>query len=566
MQFACFGKRLSCIRPGTGVALDAVLEDTDMGKTALVWAMGLSAVLAMPAGAELSPFEGPATAAPGSRIDELVFGRLRQLGIEPANLCSDAVFVRRVYLDVIGTLPTGQEVRAFLADRDPNKRSILIDRLLERAEFADYWAMKWSDLLRVKSEFPINLWPNAVQAYHRWIRTCLRENWPYDRFVREMLTASGSNFRVPQVNFYRAVQSREPQALAQAVALTFMGVRAENWPKERLAGLAAFLAQVGYKSTEEWKEEIVYFDPNDAAQTLCGAREAQPAAGAVRVVPRTAVFPDGKSVVLSPDRDPREVFADWLIRPDNPWFARNLVNRIWSWLLGRGIIHEPDDIRPDNPPVNPELLTYLEGELVAAHYDLKHIYRLILNSQTYQLSSIPHTDGPQADANFAHYPLRRLEAEVLIDALCRITGTTEQYSSLIPEPFTFIPENLRSITLADASITSAFLETFGRPPRDTGLESERNNRPTAAQRLYLLNSSHIRRKIEQGRGLRALTPARGRPREAVTELYLTILSRFPTEEELRVVQSYAQSRTDRRGAGMDLAWALFNSAEFQYRH
>jgi hypothetical protein len=214
-------------------------------------------------GAVSGHFDGPPVGAPRGRIDELVFGKLEQSGVQPAPLCSDAVFVRRAYLDMIGTLPTAQEARAFLQDQDPNKRAVLIDRLLEREEFADYWAMKWSDLLRVKSEFPINLWPNAVQAYHRWIRTCVKENWPYDRFVREMLTASGSNFRVPQVNFYRAVQSREPQALAQAVALTFMGVRPEGWPKERWAEMAVFFSQIGFKHTEEWKEEIVIFDPNE---------------------------------------------------------------------------------------------------------------------------------------------------------------------------------------------------------------------------------------------------------------------------------------------------------------
>jgi hypothetical protein len=256
-----------------------------------------------------------------------------------------------------------------------------------------------------------------------------------------------------------------------------------------------------------------------------------------------------------------------LIRPTNPWFTRSIVNRVWSWLLGRGIIHEPDDIRPDNPPGNPELLAYLEQELVAAHYDLKHIYRLILISRTYQQSFIPQKDGPEADAHFTHYPLRRLEAEVLIDALCQITGTAEQYSSPIPEPFTFIPEEHRSIALADGSITSSFLETFGRSPRDTGLESERNNRPTAAQRLHLLNSSHVQRKIEQGPGLRALVQSSGRPREVVTELYLTVLSRFPTEEELKALQGFARpGAANRRTAVVDLAWALVNSPEFLYRH
>ncbi len=500
-------------------------------------------------------FESSAPLAARGRVDELALGRLKQLGIRPANPCSDAVFLRRVYLDVIGTLPSAQEARAFLSNQDPNKRSALVDRLLEREEFADYWAMKWGDLLRVKSEFPINLWPNAVQAYHRWIRTSVKENMPYDRFVRELLTSSGSNVRVPQVNFYRAVQSKEPQAIASAVALTFMGARAEKWPQQQLERMAGFFSKIGYKSTDEWKEEIVFFDPGKAAGT--GASTNQ-----------TAVFPDGKSARLLPDQDPREVFADWLIRPGNPWFARNIVNRVWYWLLGRGIIQEPDDIRQDNPPVNPELLDFLERELVSAHYDLKHIYRLILNSQIYQVSPIPKTDRPEGAANFAWYPLRRLDAEVLIDAICQITGTTEEYASPIPEPFTFIPEEERSIALADASITSSFLESFGRPPRDTGLESERNNRPTAAQRLALLNSSHIQQKIQQSAKLRALFQAGGaNGMQALNEVYLTILSRFPTPEEMRSAGSYSQAFAGNKwGAVVDIAWALINSAEFLYRH
>jgi hypothetical protein len=499
------------------------------------------------------PFESDADWTPRGKIDELVFQKWKTLGIQPARVCSDEVFVRRASLDVIGTLPTVQEVRQFLLDRSPHKRQTLISQLLEREEFADYWTMKWCDLLRVKAEFPINLWPNAVQAYHRWIHTCLKSNLPYDKFVREMLTASGSNFRVPPVNFYRAVQSKQPQAIAQAVALTFMGVRADKWPKERLEGMAAFFSQISYKSTKEWKEEIVLFDPSKAT-TKSGA-------------PVTAVFPDGKSVRLPPGRDPREVFADWLIKPENPWFARNIVNRIWSWLLGRGIIHEPDDIRPDNPPQNPALLTLLERELVAARYDLKHIYRLILNSSTYQLSPIPRSNHPEAAANFAHYLLRRLEAEVLIDAINQVTGATEQYSSAIPEPFTFIPEEQRSIHLADGSITSPFLEMFGRPARDTGLESERSNRPTAAQRLHLLNSTHIQRKIEQSQWILALSRFGRRPQEVVDEIYLRLLSRLPTDEERKVVEAYAPSSGSLpRTAVVDLVWALMNSAEFLYRH
>jgi len=500
-------------------------------------------------------FEKTIDPAPRGRIDEMVFGNLKLREIRPANVCSDAVFVRRAYLDVIGTLPTPQEARQFLTDQTPHKRRTMIDHLLEREEFADYWAMKWGDLLRIKSEFPINLWPNAVQAYHRWIRTCMKENMPYDRFVREMLTASGSNFRVPQVNFYRAVQSREPEAIARTVALTFMGERTEHWPEERLAGMAGFFSQLGYKNTSEWKEEIVFFD----------AFKLGTNAGEIGSSP--AVYPDGTAVPLSPGIDPRQLFADWLINPDNPWFARNIVNRVWYWLLGQGIIHEPDDIRPDNPAQNLELLAWMERELISARYDLKHIFRLILNSNTYQLSSIPRTDHPEGARHFAYYRLRRLGAEVLIDALCGITGTTEEYSSLIPEPYTFIPKSQRSITLADGSITSSFLEMFGRPPRDTGLESERNNGSTAAQRLHLLNSTHIRRKIERSPKIRWLIGSSREPLETVRMLYLTVLSRFPTAGEMKVLRDYSQSGGVRgREALLDLTWALINSPEFLYRH
>jgi len=519
-------------------------------------AFALTAVLAgaSPEGTAAGIFESQADLAPQNKIDELVFARLTELGIAPANLCSDEAFVRRVYLDAIGTLPTAKEASQFLADADPDKRGKLIDRLLERDEFADYWTMKWADLLRVKAEFPINLWPNAAQAYYRWINDSIRANKPYDEFVREMLTSSGSNFRVSPVNFYRAIQGKEPDAIVNAVGLTFMGERSDKWPKDRLDGMTVFFSYVGFKPSREWKEEIVFFDLEKAWKASSGDAPQ-------------AVFPDGTKVELSPDLDPRQVFANWLIRPDNPWFARNIANRVWYWLLGRGIVHEPDDFRQDNPPSNPELLAFLEKELVAAKFDLKHIYRLILNSTTYQLSSVPKSKDPNAAANFAYYPVRRLEAEVLIDALCQITGTTEKYTSPIPEPFTFIPETQRSIALADGSITSSFLEMFGRPPRDTGLAVERENKPTPAQRLHLLNSSHVQRKLEGGTKIQNVVYSNRSPEEIAKRLYLMIVSRLPTERELKVVAEYSQSDVVEGREGLqDVAWALVNSAEFLHRH
>lgn len=482
-------------------------------------------------------------------IDRIIAKDLRQKDITPAGICSDQVFIRRVYLDVIGTLPEPKDVRDFLKDARPDKRALLIDSLLQRKEFAEYWSLKWCDLLRVKAEFPINLWPNAVQAYHRWIHDAIASNMPYDKFAREMLTSSGSNFRVPQVNFYRAVQGQQPASIANAAALTFMGVRLDKLPKHKREGMESLFSRVGYKKTAEWKEEIVFMDH-------------------AHTDPFKAVMPDGVSVQVTQGTDPRMVFADWLITPKNPWFAKNIVNRTWAWLFGRGLIHEPDDIRPDNPAVHPEVLDYLEKELVRKKYDLKHICRLILNSATYQQSSVPKSDNTKAAVMFACYPVRQLDAEVLIDALCKITGTKETYSSPIPEPFTFVPEEHRSIDLADGSITSQFLEMFGRPSRDTGLESERKNNPTDAQRLHMLNSTHIQNKIAKSGKLRRLPKAeRGKRQNLINMIYLNILSRFPTQAELEIVKKYyATEGLNPMDATNDLIWALINTKEFLYRH
>lgn len=314
-------------------------------------------------------FENPAAPVPESPLDKLVFAQLSRLNVQPV-LCSDAVFVRRAYVDVIGTLPTAREARDFIQDPDlAKKRRLLIDRLLERDEFADYWAMKWGDVLRIKAEFPINLWPNAAQAYHHWVRASIAENKPYDKFARELLTSSGSNFRVGPVNFYRAVQNRTPEGIARAVALTFMGARAESWPTNRLAAMTAFFSKLGYKPTSEWKEEHVFWDPLGSSTVAGNSAPGRAAVAAIgqpsnsvsqlslptrtNLVPSEAVFPDGARVKLPPDRDPRELFADWLITPENPWFTRSIVNRAWAWLLGRGIIQEPDDIRDDNPRATP---------------------------------------------------------------------------------------------------------------------------------------------------------------------------------------------------------------------
>lgn len=519
----------------------------------VVLAVALAGVNAFGARPVTEPFESSPElqrAPPASaKLDTLVFARQRQLGIERANPCSDGVFLRRAFLDLTGTLPTYEEAAAFLSDPSPNKRAGLVDKLLERPEFTDYWGMRWADILRVKSEFPVNLWPNAARAYDAWIRDCIRRDVPVDHMAYELLTASGSNFRDPAVNFQRSAGSRNPEDMARIAGLVFLGQRTEKWPEAKRAQLADFFRMTGFKSTGEWKEEIVYYKGYD---------ESIPA-------PETLTFPDGSRTHVNPGQDPREIFAKWLLLSRNSPFAANAANRVWYWIFGRGIVQEPDDFRTDNPPSNPELLAWLAREYASSGYDLKHLCRVILNSNTYQLSCLPATNQPGAAEQFASYPLRRLEAEVLIDAINQITKTREEYSSIIPEPYTFFTGDTRAIAIPDGSITSTFLDTFGRPPRDTGLLCERPDRTTSAQRLHLLNSTHILRKIGN---LRTTAGGNRDAAETVNRLYLTILSRYPTNGERSIAQMHlgTEAGKNNRAGIEDLAWALMNSPEFSFHH
>jgi len=496
--------------------------------------------------ADDSPFQTQRAFEPSGPLDRLMAKRLAAEGLRPALLCSDAVFIRRAHLDLTGTLPTADEVRRFLGDTSPDKRLRLVDRLITSDAFADYWALRWCDILRVKAEFPINLWPNGVQAYHRWIRRAIADNVPYDQFARELLTSSGSNFRVPAVNFHRAVQGEEPEAFAAAAALTFLGQRFETWPEAKRQDMAAFFSRIALKGTAEWKETIVYPDP-EATETI------------------STRLPDGSEVTIGPDEDPRRVFVDWLTSPDNGAFARCAVNRQWAWIFGRGIVHEPDDLRADNRPTHPAVLAYLERELVDSDYDLRHTLRLIVTSATYQQSPIARDDSTRSELLLACYPVRRLDAEVLIDALNGIYGGGEGYTSMIPEPFTYVPEEYRAISLADGSITSRFLEMFGRPSRDTGLFCERDNTPTKSQCMFLLNSSQIQKMIEGSQRVRQWQRLAGqKPVAAIRSMYLTILSRPPSPSEQATAVAYVKGST--RTGVVDLAWALTNSKEFLFRH
>ncbi|MCE5303299.1 MAG: DUF1549 and DUF1553 domain-containing protein [Planctomycetaceae bacterium] len=498
-------------------------------------------------------------------IDRLVLEKLEELGIPPSEVCTDQEFVRRVFLDAIGTLPTPDEVRAFLDDRDPQKRSKLIDRLLDRSEFADFWALKWGDLLRMKSEFPSNLWPNAVQAYYTWVRQSIAENKPWDRFARELLVSSGCNFRDPPANFYRATQKRNPQGFAESAALVFMGARIgcaschahpiESWTLDDHRGMAAIFSQIKFKSTKEWKEEIVYLDPT---QTLRDPTTKRP------IAPKPL---DDKPLSLSPGDDPRVKFALWLTSPRNPWFAKNLVNRIWFWLLGRGIVHEPDDLRPTNPPSNPKLLAYLERELLEHRFDAKHIYRLILNSAAYQRSSTPNALNCEDMAFFSHYRLRRLTAEELSDAIGQVTQVWNQFSSQIPEPYSRWPVGFRATQLADGSVGTPFLELFGRPPRDTSYESDRDDRPSMRQSLYMITSSDLEAKVAKSPRFRQWAAAKTSDERIVEEIFLLAFARRPTVAERNAALRHLAANPDARERSLqDLMWAAINTKEFLFNH
>ena len=455
---------------------------------------------------------------------------------EPASgICRDETFVRRVYADLLGATPTVKEVLTFLGNPRNDKRAGLIDDLMMRPGFAEYQAMHWCDTLRVKSEFPINLWPNGAAVYHRWIVDAMRRNRPYDEFARELLTASGSNFRNPPTNFYRATQANDPTSLAEAAALTFMGSRIETWPAAQQREIRRFFEHVAFKRTSEWKEEIVYWDrrPPEAS---------------------TVALPDGTRLRLPRDRDPRKVFADWLISDTNRWFARAAVNRVWFWLCGTGVVHEPDDFHPDNPPSNPKLLETLAKEFVASKYDMRKLYRLILTSHTYQQKS-------------PGYPLRTLDAETLQDTFCRIFGTQVSYSSDVPEPFSFYPKHMSSIALPDGTVTSPFLQTFGRPSRDTGKESDRSRSVSEAQHLFLINSTEVNGWIEKSWMLRLLPLDKENRETSLQYIWLNVLSRYPTADELREAsQVLGANKTPAQANLQDLVWMLTNTSEFSLRH
>jgi hypothetical protein len=499
-------------------------------------------------------------------IDEAVLTKLQELNLEPSPLSSDSEFIRRAYLDAAGILPEPDAVTTFLADARPGKRARLIDALLERSEFVDYWAYKWSDLFLVSSK---NLQSNAMWAYHNWIRESVAANKPWDRMAREILTASGNTLTNGAANYY--VLHKNPIDVTENVALTFMGfsitcARCHNHPLERWTQkdyyqMANLFSRVSIKQGAERGDVIVF-----SART-----------GEINHPRLNAPLPprplDGQALPLDSLQDRRQYFADWLVSPENPFFARAVVNRVWKNFLGRGLVEAVDDIRDANPPSNPVLLAALTRDFVEHRFDVKELVRTIMSSTTYQLTSKPTATNAGDLKYHSHYLAKRLPAEVMLDAIGQVTG--------VPESFPGYPGR-RALQLPDASVDSYFLTAFGRPPRVTAADSERQQEPSITQALHVINGDTINKKLRAPKGLIAsLIDGNADNKTAVERLYLAALSRYPTDEELSTLtgaidQALARDSaapdsgpaagSPRRRVLEDLAWAILTGMEFLFNH
>jgi hypothetical protein len=480
-------------------------------------------------------------------IDRLVHAKLRKLHVLPSGPCDDATFLRRAFLDVIGTLPTAAEARRYLADRRADKRARLVEELLARPEFADYWALKWADLLRVDRSA---LGAKQARAYHRWIREQLARHTPLDRFARAIIMAEGPIGEAPAGSFYKA--ARKPGEMAGALAQVFLGVRIgcaechhhpfDRWGQDDYHGLAAYFAGVRVMGD---------------AVTVSGLAAARhPRTG--EVVPAHPL--GGRRPARPETGDHREELARWLTGPGNPWFARNLANRVWAHFLGRGLVEPLDDVRDTNPPSNPELLDALARHLVESGWDLRALIRTITASQAYQRSTKPNATNDRDALNFSRAPLRRLPAEVLLDMIGQVTG--------VPERFPGAPALTRAVQLWDSKVPHYFLKAFGRTERTSACECERKAEPSVAQVLHLLNAPQIEAKLAHAGGKVArLARQKADDGELVEELYLTFFGRFPDERERKTALAHLAENRSRRGEAVeDLAWGMLNALEFAFNH
>ena len=503
-------------------------------------------VLVLPKGLMYTP-----PAVVGNYIDELVGAKLNKLRITPSGLCTDEQFLRRVTIDITGLLPTEEEYAAFMADADPNKRANLVNRLLERKEFSEIWAMKWAELLMIKTTNQVSA--KSAFLYANWLTDKIASNVPLDVMVQELLSASGGTFKNPATNYYQI--ERDTLKTAENVAQVFMGIRTQcaqchnhpfdRWTMDDYYSFAAFFSQIGRKQSEDYREIIVFNSGGGEVAHPVGGRQMKP-----KFLGGPAPDTAGK--------DRREILAKWLTSTDNPYFATSVANRVWAHFFGKGIVEPVDDIRVSNPASNPELFKTLGDKLVEYKYDFKALVRDICNSQAYQRTTERNESNMTDERNFAHGNVRRIPAEMLLDCISLATNSRDKFAGL--------PQGSRAVQIANGATSNYFLTTFGRAPRDTVCACEAKTEPTLSQALHLLNGSTVQGKIQAG-GLIAQWLKEGQtPQQAIERIYIRSLSRKPLPEEIDRLMAVVGQAANPQACLEDVFWAVLNSREFIFNH
>ena len=484
-------------------------------------------------------------------IDTLVHAKLKKLRVEPSGTCTDDVFVRRVYLDIVGLLPTPDEYARFMVSQLPNKRELLVDELLDRKEFAELWVLKWAELLQIRSNNDVS--PKAMLQYYGWLQDKIAKNVPTDEWVRELLGANGGTFKNPPTNYYQL--ERDILKVTENVAQVFMGMRVQcaqchnhpfdRWTMDDYYGLAAFFSQIGRKGADDPRELVVFNAGGGEVNHPVGGRQMKPK------------FLGGAEPDVA-GKDRRVVLANWLASPDNPFFAKNLSNIVWNHFFGMGIIHEVDDVRISNPASNQELLDELGKRFTAYRYDFKKLVKDICTSRAYQRNTQPTKSNEGDTRNFARGPIRRIRAETMLDIVSQATDAKNKFPGL--------PQGARAVQIADGTVSTYFLTTFGRPTRETVCSCEVRLEPTLSQSLHLMNGDTVAAKISQGNLIGKMLAEKKPPAYVVEYLYMRCLSRPPRAEEVQKLLAAVEANPNKQQALEDVFWAVLNSREFMFNH
>lgn len=487
-------------------------------------------------------------------IDTLVFNKHKKLRLVPSGSCGDEVFLRRAFLDIVGLLPTRTECERFLADTNPKKREKLIDELLDRKEFVELWVMKFSELLRIRSDGNQRMSYKATLLYFDWFNQKLASNVPMDQIVKDLLSSSGGTFNNPPSNFYQVEQ--ETLKISENVAQVFMGMRLQcaqchnhpfdRWTMDDYYSFAAFFSQIGRKSAEDPRERIIFNSASGEVKHPVGGRDMPPK------------FLGAGEVADVKGKDRRKVLADWLASPKNPYFAKNLVNMVWAHFLGQGIIDPVDDVRISNPAVNPELLDELARRFTEYNYDFKKLVADICKSRVYQLSSQPNDSNQLDTRNYSHAQVRRIRAEVLLDVISQVTETKNKFPGL--------PLGARAVQIADGNVNTYFLTTFGRAKRETVCSCEVVMEPNLSQALHLLLGETVNKRIPEGGLVSRLLKEGKTPAQVIEDLYLRCFSRKPQPKELEELSQQIAGEKNTQEALEDVFWSLLNAKEFVFNH